>query len=36
MTGLVRLDEQLLILLDVDQLFGDEENAALESAMAGA
>ena len=36
MTGLVRLEEQLLILLDVDQLFGEEEGAALENAMAGA
>ena len=36
MTGLVRLDEQLLILLDVDRLFGEEETAALESAVAGA
>ena len=33
-TGLVRLDEQLLILLDVDQLFGEEEVAALEGAAA--
>ena len=36
MTGLVRLDEQLLILLDVDHLFGEEQVAALENAMAGA
>jgi purine-binding chemotaxis protein CheW len=36
MTGLVRLDEQLLILLDVDQLFGEEETAAaIESAAGG-
>jgi purine-binding chemotaxis protein CheW len=34
MTGLVRLGEQLLILLDVDQLFGDEEEA-IEAATAG-
>jgi len=34
MTGLVRLDEQLLILLDVDRLFGEEETAALDSAVA--
>jgi len=35
MTGLVRLDEQLLILLDVDQLFGEEETSAIDSAMPG-
>jgi len=29
MTGLVRLEEQLLILLDVDKLFGEEETAAV-------
>ena len=34
-TGLVRLDDELLILLDVDQLFGEEETKALESAVAG-
>ena len=34
-TGLVRLDEQLLILLDIDHLFAGEEAAALESTMAG-
>jgi purine-binding chemotaxis protein CheW len=34
MTGLVRLDEQLLILLDVDQLFGEEETAALDNTLA--
>ena len=31
MTGLVRLDDVLLILLDVDQLFGAEETEALEN-----
>jgi len=36
MTGLVRLENQLLILLDVDQLFGDEESAALDGAMTSA
>ena len=36
MTGLVRLEEQLLILLDVDQLFGAEEGATLDATMAGA
>lgn len=35
MTGLVRLDQQLLILLDVDQLFGEEETAAINDAAAG-
>lgn len=33
MTGLVRLEEQLLILLDVERLFGAEEAAAVENAM---
>ena len=36
MTGLVRLEEQLLILLDVDKLFGEEETAAMENAVTGA
>jgi purine-binding chemotaxis protein CheW len=36
MTGLVRLKEDLLILLDVDRLFGDEETRALAAAAAGA
>jgi len=34
MTGLVRLEEELLILLDVDQLFGEEE--AVLDGMTGA
>ncbi len=34
MTGLVRLDEQLLILLDVDKLFGEESQAAMDQAVA--
>ncbi len=34
MTGLVRLKEDLLILLDVDRLFGDEESQALAAAAA--
>jgi purine-binding chemotaxis protein CheW len=34
MTGLVRLDEQLLILLDVDRLFGEEAAAAIDEAVA--
>ena len=36
LTGLVRLEEQLLILLDIDKLLGQEETAGLERAMAGA
>jgi len=35
MTGLVRLEEQLLILLDVDHLFGQEATLALDAALAG-
>ena len=35
MTGLVRLDDQLLILLDVDQLFGNEERAAIDRVVTG-
>jgi len=35
MTGLVRLEEQLLILLDVDKLFGEEEAAAVNRVAAG-
>jgi purine-binding chemotaxis protein CheW len=34
MTGLVRLEEQLLILLDVDRLFGEEATAAMDNALA--
>ena len=34
MTGLVRLEEQLLILLDVDRLFGEEATAAMDQAIA--
>lgn len=34
MTGLVRLDQQLLILLDVDRLFGQQAMAAMEEAVA--
>jgi len=36
MTGLVRLEEHLLILLDVDKLFGEEEMSALDGASASA
>ena len=35
LTGLVRLEEQLLILLDIDKLLGEEETAGLEKAMTG-
>ena len=35
MTGLVRLEDQLLILLDVDRLFGEEATAAMDAALAG-
>jgi purine-binding chemotaxis protein CheW len=35
MTGLVRLREQLLILLDVDKLFGEERLAAMDEAASG-
>ena len=35
MTGLVRLEEQLLILLDVDRLFGEEATAAIDGVLAG-
>ena len=33
MTGLVRLEDRLLILLDVDKLFGEEQTNAMESAV---
>ncbi len=33
MTGLVRLDDELLILLDVDRLFGQEESVAMEAVI---
>ncbi len=36
MTGLVRLKENLLILLDVDRLFGDEETQAMAETAVGA
>ncbi len=35
LTGLVRLDGQLLILLDIDKLLGQEETDALEEAATG-
>ena len=35
LTGLVRLDSRLLILLDIDKILGQEEVAALEVATAG-
>jgi purine-binding chemotaxis protein CheW len=33
MTGLVRLEDKLLILLDVDQLFGDVDTTVAEDAL---
>ena len=36
MTGLVRLEEQLLILLDVDRLFSEKATAAMDEASATA
>ena len=36
MTGLVRLEEQLLILLDVDQLFGKEQLSEVDNAAGAA
>ena len=33
LTGLVKLDDRLLILLDVDKIFGREETAAIDSAV---
>ena len=35
MTGLVRLDDHLLILLDVDRLFGEEATEAMDKTIAG-
>jgi purine-binding chemotaxis protein CheW len=35
MTGLVRLEEQLLILLDVDRLFSEEATTEMDAAVAG-
>jgi purine-binding chemotaxis protein CheW len=32
LTGLVNLDDRLLILLNIDQLFGEEESSALSAA----
>jgi len=36
LTGLAKLEERLLILLDVDKFLGSEDSAALEAAVAGA
>ncbi len=36
LTGLVKLESRLLILLDIDKILGEEETAALEAAVAGA
>ncbi|MEI8376745.1 MAG: chemotaxis protein CheW, partial [Planctomycetota bacterium] len=35
MIGLVRLEDQLLILLDVDHLFGQETTLAMDAAVSG-
>jgi purine-binding chemotaxis protein CheW len=35
LNGLVKLDDRLLILLDIDKIFGEEELAAMNSASAG-
>jgi purine-binding chemotaxis protein CheW len=35
LTGLVKLDSRLLILLDIDKILGEEEKVALEAATAG-
>ena len=36
LSGLVKLDKQLLILLDIDKIFGDEEIDVMKDAVAGA
>ena len=36
LTGLVKLEGRLLIMLDIDELLGRDETAALDAAMAGA
>jgi len=36
LTGLVKLDERLLILLDIDKILGQEDGVMLDSAMGGA
>lgn len=33
LSGLVKLDERLLILLDIDKIFGEEEMTAIDSSM---
>ncbi len=35
-TGLVKLEDRLLILLDIDKILGEEEADSLDAAMAGA
>ena len=35
LTGLVKLEDRLLILLDIEKLLGEEETAALDAAMGG-
>ena len=36
LTGIVKLEERLLIMLDIDKILGEEETAGLDAAMAGA
>ena len=33
LSGLVKLDNRLLILLDIDKIFGEEEMSAIKSAV---
>jgi purine-binding chemotaxis protein CheW len=35
LTGLVKIEERLLIMLDIDKLLGEEETAVLDAAMGG-
>jgi purine-binding chemotaxis protein CheW len=35
LSGLVKLDDRLLILLDIDKIFGEEEMTAIKSSVAG-
>jgi purine-binding chemotaxis protein CheW len=35
LSGLVKLDDRLLILLDIDKIFGEDEMTAIKSSVAG-
>ena len=35
LSGLVKFDDRLLILLDIDKIFGEEEMSAIDGGMAG-